>query len=308
MTIMTRMNRPTILLIGCTGQVGWELRRTLATLGDLISASLKGSHGPAVDFADPNSLHRLFKTSNPDLVVNAAAFTAVDQAEKDVDTARLVNADAPTLIGALAAELNIPVVHYSTDYVFSGDADRPYREDDPASPLGVYGKTKLAGELGLLNSGAEVLILRTSWVYGSRGHNFFLTMRRLFREKEELKVVNDQIGAPTWSRMIAEATAQILAQSFANGFRFGQRGGLYHLTAAGQTSWYGFAEAIGKLLQTNCRLHPIPTSEYPTPARRPLFSLLDNKRLLDTFSVCLPDWQESLMLCVEEMANNQRLS
>lgn len=302
MNIPTRLNKPTILLIGASGQVGWELRRTLTLLGDLVSASLEGKQGPEVDLNDPGSLHRLFKTSNPDLVVNAAAFTAVDQAEKDVEMARRVNSDAPTLIGELAAEADIPVIHYSTDYVFSGDAKRPYREDDPPAPLGVYGETKLAGELGLLDSGAEVLILRTSWVYGGRGQNFLLTMQRLFREKAELNIVDDQIGAPTWSRMIAEATAQILAQTLVDGFRFGQKGGLYHLTAGGRTSWYGFADAIRELQRASCRIHPIATSEYPTPAQRPLFSLLDNTRLLETFGICLPDWRESLKLCIEEMS------
>ncbi|MCP4995275.1 MAG: sugar nucleotide-binding protein, partial [Gammaproteobacteria bacterium] len=163
---------------------------------------------------------------------------------------------------------------------------------------------KLAGELGLLASGADVLILRTSWVYGARGQNFLLTMQRLFQEKDELNIVDDQIGAPTWSRMIAEVTAQFLAQTLKDGgFRFGQKGGLYHLTAAGRTSWYEFANAIRELQQASCRLHPIPTSDYPTPARRPLFSLLDNQRLLQTFGICLPHWHQSLMLCVEEMSN-----
>jgi len=296
------VNQPTILLIGSSGQVGWELRRTLAPLGDLVSASLEGEQGTKVDLSDPESLQRLFKALNPDLVVNAAAYTAVDQAEKDVEKARQVNATAPALIGELAAVADISVVHYSTDYVFSGDAERPYREDDPTVPLNVYGETKLEGELGLLDSGAEALILRTSWVYGARGQNFLLTMRRLFREKDEMKIVDDQIGAPTWSRMIAEATAQILAQTLADNFKFGRKGGLYHLTAAGRTSWYGFADAIRALQQTSCRLHPIPTSEYPTPAQRPLYSLLDNQRLFETFGVCLPDWHESLQQCVEEMS------
>jgi len=296
------VNQPTILLIGSSGQVGWELRRTLAPLGDLVSASLEGEQGTKVDLSDPESLQRLFKAINCDRVGNGASYTAVDQAEKDVEKARQVNATAPALIGELAAVADISVVHYSTDYVFSGDAERPYREDDPTVPLNVYGETKLEGELGLLDSGAEALILRTSWVYGARGQNFLLTMRRLFREKDEMKIVDDQIGAPTWSRMIAEATAQILAQTLADNFKFGRKGGLYHLTAAGRTSWYGFADAIRALQQTSCRLHPIPTSEYPTPAQRPLYSLLDNQRLFETFGVCLPDWHESLQQCVEEMS------
>ena len=301
---MVRVNRPTILLIGSSGQVGWELRRTLAPLGNLLFVSRRGEQGPAVDLADPESLQRLINSSNPDLVVNAAAYTAVDQAEQDVEMARQLNTDAPTLIGELAADSDIPVVHYSTDYVFAGNAERSYREEDPAVPLGVYGETKLAGELGLLASGADVLILRTSWVYGARGQNFLLTMQRLFQEKDELNIVADQIGAPTWSRMIAEATAQILAQTLRDGgFKFGQKGGRYHLTAAGQTSWYEFARAIRELQRASCRLHPIPTSEYPTPARRPLFSLLDNQRLLETFGICLPHWHQSLMQCVDEMSS-----
>ena len=290
---------PRILLIGANGQVGWELRRTLAGLGDVIAASIEGGYGPIVDLLDKGLLAKLVEESRPDAVVNAAAYTAVDKAETDCDVARRINADAVGELGTLLAERGIPIVHYSTDFVFSGQASRPYTETDSAGPLNVYGETKLGGELALLESGAPCLILRTSWVYGARGANFLLTMLRLFREKDELRIVDDQIGAPTWSRMLAEQTALVLYRVLRGDLDLKEVGGLYHLTGSGEVSWFGFAQAILEQSGANCHLIPIHSSEYPAPAKRPAYSVLDNTKFRETFGLYMPDWKESLDQCLE---------
>ncbi len=295
---------PTILLIGADGQVGFELRRTLEPLGRLVSSSLCGSWGPRLDLTDARSLETLIREIAPRLIVNAAAYTAVDRSEEEEQLAQQVNGDALGVIGRMAAERSIAVVHYSTDYVFDGAAKDPYLEHAVTNPMGAYGRTKLDGERQLLESGADAVILRTSWVYGVRGQNFLRTMQRLFIERNELKIVDDQIGAPTWSRMIAEATAQMLVQTLPDGF--GQRAGIYHLTNAGRTSWHGFAKAIQELLEADCRIQPIPSSEYPTLAKRPMFSVLDNEKLSAAFGLRLPDWHHALKLCLEEQASLAR--
>lgn len=205
------------------------------------------------------------------------------------------------MLGGLLRDRGVPIIHYSTDFVFSGDADRPYREEDPPGPLNVYGETKLGGEHALMNAGANAIILRTSWVYGVHGHNFLLSMLRLFREKEELRVVDDQIGAPTWSRMLAEVTAQVLGRVLHDGLDVQKVKGIYHVTGAGQTSWYGFARAILEASGIQCNLVPIPSSEYRSPARRPAWSVLDNSKLRETFGLALPDWKLSLKQCLEDL-------
>ena len=291
-----------ILLFGGNGQGGWELRRALAPLG-VVRALERGD----VDLADGSALRRVVRHERPSLIVNAAAYTAVDRAENDAELAFAVNAKAPGILAEEAKRLDIALVHYSTDYVFDGTARRPYTEDDDPAPLGVYGESKLAGERAVADSGCAHLILRTSWVYSLRGANFLLTVRRLAGELEELRIVDDQYGAPTWSRMIAEATAVVLARCGAPGATrsFAERGGLYHLTASGQTSWHGFAEAIVDWLRkthqtVRCkRIRAIPTSEYPTPAKRPANSLLDGTKLFETFGVAMPDWREQINLCLE---------
>jgi dTDP-4-dehydrorhamnose reductase len=298
---MATPDTPRLLLLGSDGQVGWELCRTLAPVGQVIAASLSGVHGPSVDLADPASVRRLFAETGPDAVINAAAYTAVDRAESEPELAMAINGDALGLIGQLAAEAGIPVVHYSTDFVFSGETDRPYREDDPAEPRSVYGKSKLAGERALLESGATALILRTAWVYGVRGSNFLLTMLRLFRERPELRVVEDQIGTPTWSRMLAEVTAQILYRGLRGDIELDAVKGLYHVTGGGATSWFGFAEAIRAASCEQCTLLPIPTSEYPAPAPRPAYSVLETHRFHDTFGLSLPDWRHSLAMCLSDL-------
>ncbi|MFB1485517.1 MULTISPECIES: dTDP-4-dehydrorhamnose reductase [unclassified Thiocapsa] len=299
-TKRTTAERPRILLIGANGQVGWELRRTLATLGDVIPASLEGEYGPTIDLLDTASLARLVQDTSPDAVVNAAAYTAVDKAETDRDIAQRINADAVGELGAMLAGRGTPIIHYSTDFVFSGNLDRPYREDDAPGPLNVYGETKLAGEQALLSSGARALIFRTSWVYGIRGANFLLTMLRLLKERDELRIVDDQIGSPTWSRMLASSTALVLYRVLRGELDLDQVGGLYHLTGSGQVSWFGFASAILEDAGLDANLIPIPSSEYPAPARRPLYSVLDNSLFRETFGLWMPDWRLSLKQCLDE--------
>lgn len=291
-----------ILLLGGNGQIGWELRRTLAPLGPVTALERTD-----VDLADGKALRRVVRDAAPALIVNAAAYTQVDRAEKDAALAQAVNGTAPGILGEEAKRLNAGLVHFSTDYVFDGAAARPYREEDAAAPISVYGKSKLAGEAAVTGSGCAHLILRTSWVYSMRGANFLLTIRRLAGELDELRIVEDQHGAPSWARMIAEATTAILARCGAPSETglLAEKGGLYHLTASGQTSWHGFAQAIVDWLHASgqpvrCRrVLAIPTTQYPTPAKRPANSLLDCTKLCDAFGIALPNWRNQLSLCTE---------
>ena len=292
----------TILLLGGNGQVGWELRRALAPLGPV-----RALERAEADLADPDALIHVVRETAPSLIVNAAAYTAVDRAEEDEALARTINADAPGILAGEAKRLGIALVHYSTDYVFDGVGEQPAMESDLTEPLNAYGRTKLAGEEAIRDSGCAHLILRTSWVYSMRGANFLLTVRRLAGELEEMRIVADQTGAPSWARGIAGATALILARCEAPAETgiLAEKGGLYHLTASGETTWHGFAEAIVDWLRATgqpvrCkRVHPIPTSDYPTPARRPANSLLDCTKLRETFGIAIPDWREMLNLCVD---------
>lgn len=287
-----------ILLTGATGQVGWELQRALAPLGDVVAPGRA-----QLDLADTARIADQVQTLAPDLIVNPAAHTAVDRAESEPDLAYAINAAAPEALACVAAEQGIPLVHFSTDYVFDGHSGRPYTETDAPNPLGVYGASKLAGEAAVTRAGGAHLILRTSWVYGLRGRNFLLTMQRLARERQTLSVVDDQFGAPTWSRLIAEATALVIARWLERADPMADSG-LYHLACGGRTSWYGFAAAIlDQLAQSEtelARLTAIPTSGYPTPAARPANSQLDSSKLAATFGVQLPDWQRALALCLEQ--------
>lgn len=288
-----------ILLTGANGQVGWELRRSLAPLGRVVAVDSR-----EMDLADPAAIRRVVGEVRPALIVNPAAYTAVDKAEGEAARARAVNAEAPALLAELAVQGGALLVHYSTDYVFDGGGAQAWREDDAKGPLNVYGATKLAGEEAIAASGCRHLIFRTSWVYGARGANFLITMRRLMRERPELKIVDDQIGAPTWCRGLADATAQVLAQvaSPARGADKPEPWGVYHMSNGGETSWHGFAQAILDLegLETPPRLLPIPSSDYPTPARRPLNSRLDNGKLARVFGVRLPEWRDALKLCLDK--------
>jgi len=292
--------RPEILLIGADGQVGWELQRTLAPLGNLTRTTLNGRWERALNLASAESIASVLRETQPDIVINAAAYTAVDKAETEYELAQSINGDAPGLLGRLLAERRVPVLHYSTDFVFSGQSDQPYREEDEPSPLNAYGATKLDGENQLLDSGAPALILRTSWVYGRYGQNFLLTMQRLLREREELKVVDDQIGAPTWSRLLAEVSAQLIYRVLTGDIDLERQSGLYQVTGGGQTSWWGFAKAIQEASGAECRLLPIPSLDYPSPAKRPAYSVLDNGKLLETFGLALPHWETSLAMCLAE--------
>jgi dTDP-4-dehydrorhamnose reductase len=287
-----------VLLTGSNGQVGWELRRTLACLGEVVAVD-----SGDMDLTDAAAIRRVVREVAPRVIVNPAAHTAVDKAESEADLAYAVNATAPGILAEEAEKLGALLVHYSTDYVFDGSGDAPWLEDDGKNPLNVYGASKLAGEQAIQAGCRRHLIFRTSWVYGARGANFLLTMRRLMRERPELKIVADQIGAPTWSRMLAEATALILAQHFspARGADRPDPWGVYHMTNGGETSWHGFAAAIQELdaSKPQARLLPIPSSNYPTPARRPLNSRLNNDKLERVFGVRLPDWRQSLALCMQ---------
>lgn len=289
----------TILLTGANGQVGWELRRTLSSLGQVVAVDSR-----AMDLADPDAIRRVLAEAMPRVIINPAAYTAVDKAESEPDLARRVNAEAPGILAEVAKQTGALLVHYSTDYVFDGSGDTPWKEADPTGPLNVYGATKLAGEQAIAASGCRHLIFRTSWVYGTRGANFLLTMQRLMRERPELKIVDDQMGAPTWCRSLAEATAQALAQvlSPTRGADKPEPWGTYHMTNGGVTSWHGFAQAILDLegLEAPPRLVPIPSSVYPTPARRPLNSRQDNGKLERVFGIRLPDWREALKLCLDK--------
>ncbi|MHB0974264.1 MAG: dTDP-4-dehydrorhamnose reductase [Thiobacillus sp.] len=295
------MSRPRILLTGANGQVGWELRRTLSGLGEVAALDSQ-----AMNLADADAVRRKVREIAPRVIVNPAAYTAVDKAESEPERARAVNAVAPGILAEEAGRLGALLVHYSTDYVFNGGGTTPWREDDACDPLNVYGATKLAGEHAIQASGCRHLIFRTSWVYGARGSNFLLTMRRLMRERPELKIVADQVGAPTWCRDLAEATAQVLSQVASPMHAADEAGswGVYHMTNAGETSWHGFAEAIQALdeFDETCvpaHLRPIPSADYPTPAKRPLNSRLNSDKLERMFGLRLQDWRAALALCLE---------
>lgn len=282
-----------ILLLGKDGQVGYELRRVLAPLGELVGLDRR-----ELDLGDAGAIRARVREAKPGVIVNAAAYTAVDRAESEPELARAVNATAPGILAGEARRLGAVLVHYSTDYVFDGEKAGPYTEDDAPAPLNQYGRTKLEGERAIAAAGCAHLILRTSWVYGARGGNFLLTMLRLAREREELRIVDDQMGAPTWSRDIARATAEILGRVAAPDRGDAAWSGVYHLTAAGQTSWCGFARAIfgaaGPLIPKAPKVIPIGTADYPTPARRPRNSVLSCSRAKARFGVALPPWEEAL--------------
>lgn len=296
---------PRILVFGADGQVARELRRELSTVGELVVVG-RTTPGLSADFAVPESLAAVVANARPQLIVNAAAFTAVDRAESEPALAESVNAVAPGVIAIAARECGAAMLHYSTDYVFDGTATAPYRETDATNPKSAYGRSKLAGENAIRESGVAHLILRTSWVYGLHGLNFMRTMRRLARERDELRVVADQHGAPTWSRHIAQVSAQIIAQLDGDPQAWQPVSGTYHLVSGGACSWHEFAERIvahqGLHEPVKAqRIVPIATHEYPLPAPRPAYSVLNTDKLLDTFGLRLPDWQETLAQVQQEL-------
>ncbi|WP_413704218.1 dTDP-4-dehydrorhamnose reductase [Pseudomonas sp. Pseusp16] len=285
-----------VLINGRHGQVSHELQRRLGAVGELIVLGRD-----QLDLAQPDQIRRQVQNIRPDLIINAAAHTAVDLAESEPQSAFAINAVAPGILAEEALALDIPLIHYSTDYVFDGTKAGPYNEDDMPNPLGVYGKSKLAGEQAIRDVQGKHLILRTSWVYSTHGRNFLLTMQRLLQEKPELRVVADQIGAPTWAGTIANSTLALIERWQT---KTAANWGTYHLTAQGETSWFGFAQAIGEALRQQgkpcAKLIPIPTSDYPTPAARPLNSRLDCSRLQTDWGVSQPDWQTALRECLTE--------
>jgi dTDP-4-dehydrorhamnose reductase len=291
-----------ILLLGKDGQVGWELQRALAPLGELVALGRQGRDGLSGDLSDLAGLRATVDAVAPDVIVNAAAHTAVDKAESEPELAQRINADAPGVLAQAAASQGAVLVHYSTDYVFDGSGSTPWQEDDATGPLSVYGRSKLDGEEAIRASGCTHLIFRTSWVYAARGGNFAKTMLRLAAERERLTVIADQIGAPTGAELIADVSAHAVRSLRARP----ELSGTYHLAAAGETSWHGYAEFVieaararGVVLKVG-EIAPIPTTDYPTPATRPLNSRLDTTRLCAAFDLTLPAWQRGVARMLDE--------
>ena len=293
-----------ILLLGCDGQVGWELQRSLQPLGEVLALDFQ-SRNYAADFSKPDTLAATVQAVKPDLIVNAAAHTAVDKAESEPALAQAINADAAGVLARSAAACGAWLVHYSTDYVFDGSGDQPRAEDAATGPLSVYGRTKLDGEAQIRASGCHHLILRTSWVYAARGGNFARTMLRLAATKTELNVIDDQVGAPTGADLLADLTALTARAAMAQP----DLGGTYHAVAAGATSWHGYARLVIEAARARGipltlpaqALLPIPTSAYPTPAPRPLNSRLDTRKLRERFGVHLPDWESGVRRLLDEI-------
>jgi dTDP-4-dehydrorhamnose reductase len=304
------MNRLRCLLIGKNGQVGWELQRTLSTLGHVTAVDL-----PEIQLSSADSIRSTIRENAPDVIVNAAAYTAVDKAEDEPELAMEVNATAPALMAEEGKRARALFITYSTDYVFDGTKSGAYTEEDCPNPLSAYGRTKLAGDDAVCDAGGAFLIFRTSWVYGARGKNFLLTMMKLAGEREEIKVVDDQIGAPTWSRSLAEVTAQVISQRLRGGQLqtktadlFAEVSGVYHTTSAGHTSWFGFTKAIVEELRRAgqsqvARVLPIASAEYPVRAKRPMNSILDGSKLFRVFGLRLPSWDAALGMVVDEIVS-----
>lgn len=295
-----------ILLLGKNGQLGWELQRSLGLLGELIALDRSGQQGLCGDLANLDSLRKMIANLKPDIIVNAAAYTAVDRAESEPELAHLINAQALEVLAQEAVKINAWLVHYSTDYVFNGSGVKPWCESDFPEPLSQYGRSKLAGEQAIQSSGCNYLIFRTSWVYGSKGNNFAKTMLRLASERQTLSIINDQVGTPTSAALLADSTAHALFQAIHNP----QLAGLYHLTASGETTWYEYAKivinqarTIGEELLVN-EIKPISTLDYPTPAKRPYNSRLNTTKFCDSFGLVLPEWQQGVIRMLYETIEN----
>ncbi len=293
-----------ILLFGKNGQVGWELQRMLAPLGEIVAVDQ-----PEIDFMDLKQLRDFTFETKPDLIVNAAAYTAVDRAESEPEIAMRINGEAPGILAEVAKDLNAELVHYSTDYVFDGTKREPYSEEDEPNPLGVYGESKLAGDRAIEAVDGAYIILRTSWVYGSRGSNFYLTILRLANEREELRIVDDQVGCPTWCRSIAEVTADILTKATERHLGsihslFEEISGVYNYSSSGEVSWCDFAKSILEnhpdrgTFKTQSVI-PISSEEYPTSTSRPAYSVLLKERIQHTFGLAVTSWEEQLQGCLE---------
>lgn len=297
-----------ILLLGKNGQVGWELQRALAPLGEVIALDRQGTDGLCGELADLERLAATVRALAPDVIVNAAAYTAVDKAESEPDLAMLINGEAPGVLAREAAALGAWLIHYSTDYVFDGSGEEQWQESAPTGPLSVYGRSKLMGEQAIQASGAKALILRTSWVYAARGHNFAKTMLRLATERDSLNVVADQYGAPTGAELIADVTTQILYRVRADQ-NPAALAGIYHLAAAGETSWHGFAQFVLEHAARNGvalkvapdQIGAIPTEAYPVPAPRPRNSRLALSKLETAFQLKMPSWQQGAQRMLDEI-------
>lgn len=293
------MGTPTFLITGANGQIGWELQRTLVSQGSIVAVDRE-----ELDLTELDRVCRFVRDLRPSVIVNAAAYTAVDQAELEPELARQLNVVVPGVLAEEAKRLNAVFISYSTDYVFDGSATHPYTEESSPNPLQVYGQTKLEGDKAIADVGGAYLIFRTAWVYGARGKNFYLTMLRLAGEGKEIRVVDDQVGSPTWSNAIAKATAEVIARLSPEKRvtlfdAVCEVSGIYNLVSTGQTSWFGFAKAI---LETNgmvSRVLPINSDQYPTTAARPRYSVLSTKKLEQTFGIRMPDWKESLAEVLE---------
>ena len=292
-----------ILLFGKNGQVGWELNRSTLPLGEVVALGREDA-----DFSEPESLRQIVQDVSPDVIVNAVAYTAVDKAEEEEGLAIKINGLALGILAEEALKLGALLVHYSTDYVFDGTKESPYHETDKPNPINAYGRTKLAGEQAIQSSGCDHLIFRTSWVYASRGHNFLLTMLKFAQERDALSIVNDQIGSPTSARLIADTTALCVQQAIKERLVGIFSSNLYHLTTSGHTSWHGFTKEILKLASNSLNLQltikelkAIPTSDYPTPAIRPMNSQLALTKLESIFTIKMPDWRKSLSVCMAEI-------
>lgn len=296
-----------ILLLGCNGQVGWELQRSLQPLGEVIACDFDSSADRRADFTQPASVAALVDRVRPQIIVNSAAHTAVDKAESEVELARAINATTVGAIAERAAVIGSLLIHYSTDYVYDGSGSLPREESSPTAPLSVYGRTKLEGEELIRASGCRHVILRTSWVYAARGNNFIKTMLRLAAERETLSVIDDQIGAPTGADLLADVTALMIARITA---RDAHLGGTFHCVAAGETSWFDYARFVIDWARANGQvvkvapegLRAVPTSAYPTPAARPLNSRLSTAKLRSTFSLHLPDWRVGVERMLREIS------
>jgi dTDP-4-dehydrorhamnose reductase len=288
------MRRPTILVTGARGQLGGEIAPILAPLGDVVAAGHE-----RLDLADADAIVAAVRGSRPSLIVNAGAYTAVDRAEQEPALAQAINGRAPGILAEEARRIGAVLIHYSTDYVFDGARTTPYPEEAAAAPLNVYGASKLAGERAVADVGGHALVFRTSWVYGLRGKNFLLTIRRLAAEREELRVVADQTGVPNWSRALAEATARVVGLGLAAA---AERAGLYHLSSTGHASWFEFAcSIVGD--SGGARIVSATSAEYPLPARRPAYGVLATARFETTFGFALPDWREALVRCTASPAD-----
>jgi dTDP-4-dehydrorhamnose reductase len=290
-----------ILLTGKNGQVGWELNRSLSALGTLYALGRD-----EMDLSKPETLGPVIQEIKPHLIINAAAYTAVDKAESEPELAITINGVAPRVLAQEAKKVGATMIHYSTDYVFDGKATSPYQEEDTPCPLSVYGESKLAGENGVRQAGIPHIIFRTSWVYSLRGSNFLLTMQKLAKTRAQIKIVQDQVGAPTWSKAIAEGTTEIIQHCMSPTHALTvPESGLFHLSCGGETNWFVFAKTILELcgLSNNTELIPIPTTEYPTPAIRPQYSQLSNRKLKQIFDYEMPQWQKALQNCLQPTLN-----